>query len=141
MRAIGDFAPVVISKGTLNNENDLTLSPDHRLFIYQRSDTMGAGRAQVLVKARHLVDGIQVTQTQGGFVDYFQILFDEHHIIYAEGIAAESFLMDNRTMAALPADLGSKMPKHEPSQHGKMELTDIPITESLAARLKAASAG
>ena len=41
----------------------------------------------------------------GGFVDYFQLLFDEHQIIYAEGIAAESLLIDPRTLAAVPEDV------------------------------------
>ena len=41
-----------------------------------------------------------------GTVDYVHLLFDAHHIIYAEGIAAESFLMDPRTAAAVPDDFG-----------------------------------
>ena len=43
LRAVGDFAPIVIKAGTLNNTNDLTLSPDHHLFIYQHRDALGAG--------------------------------------------------------------------------------------------------
>ncbi|SMY07814.1 Hint domain-containing protein [Flavimaricola marinus] len=102
LRAVGDFAPVVIRKGTLHNENDLLLSPDHRIFVYQREDKLGAGRSEVLVKVRHLVNGTSVVRQDGGFVDYFQLLFDEHQIIYAEGIAAESLLIDQRTSPALP---------------------------------------
>lgn len=101
VRAVGNFAPIVIKAGTLNNTNDLVLSPDHRLFIYQRRDALGAGRSEVLVKARHLVNGDTVTQQDGGFVDYFQLLFDQHEIIYAEGIAAETLLVDTRTRPAL----------------------------------------
>ena len=48
-RAVGDFAPIVIRAGTLNNEGDLIVSPDHRLFIYQRSDELGAGRSELLL--------------------------------------------------------------------------------------------
>lgn len=68
-RAVGAFAPIRISAGTLNNLDDLVVSPDHRLFIYQRSDRLGAGRSELLVKAQHLVDGSSVTVDQGGFVD------------------------------------------------------------------------
>lgn len=106
IRAVGAFAPVLIRKGALNNENDLVLSPDHRIFVYQRQDHLGAGRAEVLVKVRHLVNGTSVVQLDGGFVDYFQLLFDDHQIIYAEGIAAESLLIDPRTRAALPKAVG-----------------------------------
>ena len=94
VRATGDLAPIVITAGTLNNTHDLIVSPDHRLFVYQRTDQIGAGRANLLV------NGDSVYVQQGGFVDYFQILFDRHHIIYAEGIAAESMLLDPRTRPA-----------------------------------------
>jgi hypothetical protein len=65
-RAVGEFAPIRIAAGTLNNTADLLVSPDHRLFIYQRTDTLGAGRAELLVKARHLVNGDTVTVDEGG---------------------------------------------------------------------------
>jgi len=106
LRAAGDFAPIRIRAGALNNERDLLVSPDHRLFIYQRSDALGAGRHEVLVRARHLVNGDTVRRESGGFLDYYQLLFDTHQIIYAEGIAAETLLVDPRTRAALPVDLG-----------------------------------
>ena len=116
-RAVGDFAPVRITAGALHNENDLLVSPDHRLFIYQRSDALGAGRHEVLVRARHLVNGDTVRRETGGFVDYYQILFDAHQIIYAEGIAAETLLVDPRTRAALPAELEEKL-LAEAAAHG-----------------------
>ncbi len=123
VRAIGEFSPIVIEKGTLHNENDLVVSPDHRLFIYQRQDALGTGRAEVLVKARHLINGSTVRQQDGGFVDYFQLLFDDHQIIYAEGIAAESLLVDTRTRAALPDDVsGHRERPHFDYEVGETEL-------------------
>lgn len=117
VRATGDFAPIVIRAGTLNNQGDLVVSPNHRLFVYQRSDEIKAGRAELLVRARHLINGDSVTVREGGFVDYYQLLFDRHHIIYAEGIAAESLLIDPRTRPALPAELldrlGALLPGHD----------------------------
>ncbi|MFK7752495.1 MAG: Hint domain-containing protein [Sedimentitalea sp.] len=120
-RASGDFAPILIEAGTLNNAKDLLVSRNHRLFVYQRRDHLGAGQPELLVKAHHLVNGTSVRVMSGGFIDYFQLLFDRHHIIYAEGIAAESLLIDPRTEPALPADLMAKMaallPDHSQS-HG-----------------------
>ena len=104
-RAVGDFAPIRIRAGTLNNTGDLRVSPESRLFIYQRSDALGAGRSEILVRARHLINGNSIVQEKGGFVDYFQLLFDEHQIIYVEGIAAETMLVDPRTRNILPPDL------------------------------------
>lgn len=109
VRASGAFAPIVIKAGTLNNTGDLVVSPAHRLFVYQRDDRIGAGSAELLVRARHLVNGDTVYIQQGGHVDYFQLLFDRHHIIYAEGIAAESMLIEPRTRPALPTDLLEKI--------------------------------
>lgn len=127
LRAVGDYAPVVITEGALFNTRDLMLSPDHRLFIYQREDKLGAGRSEVLVKVRHLINDNTVYQRDGGFYEFFQILFDDHQIIYAEGIAAETLLVDARTRAALPAEAGAK--EHMDAPH-----RDFEVTESLANR-------
>ena len=129
LRAVGDYAPVKIREGALFNARDLILSPEHRLFIYQREDHLGAGRSEVLVKARHLINGDTVVQEDGGFIDYFQILFDDHQIIYAEGIAAETLLIDARTRAALPEDATSSLETHDAAPHN-----DFEVTESLANR-------
>ncbi|MEQ9693621.1 Hint domain-containing protein [Shimia sp. SDUM112013] len=109
VRAQGEFAPIVITKGTLNNAADLKVSPDHRLFIYQRRDRIGAGRSELLVRARHLVNGETVTVQEGGFVDYFQLLFDTHQIIFAEGISAETMQADQRTSPILPKDVTQRL--------------------------------
>ena len=122
LRAVGAFAPVVIKKCTLFNDHDLVLSPDHRIFVYQRKDTLGAGRAEVLIKVRHLINNDTVFQRDGGFVDYFQLLFDEHQIVYAEGIAAESLLIDTRTRGALPDDISAN--RHRERQHSLYEVTE-----------------
>ena len=144
MRAVGEFAPILISKGTLNNENDLIVSPNHRLFIYQRVDEVGAGRSEVLVKAKHLLNGDTVTVQDGGFVDYFQLLFDDHQIIFAEGIAAESLMLDERTTPALPADVAQEIlegvPLHHQRTHEDFEIgTDGTSGEDMAERLRRSS--
>tara|TARA_R110002049_G_scaffold23545_3_gene83302 strand:- start:19250 stop:20263 length:1014 start_codon:yes stop_codon:yes gene_type:complete len=139
LRAVGDFAPICIRAGTLNNENDLIVSPDHRLFIYQRSDEVGAGRSELLVKARHLVNGDSVVLQDGGFVDYFQLLFDGHQIIYAEGIAAESMLIDSRTKSVLPdelsAALGDVIPGHSDLPHAGLDVAEALLKRPDAAAL------
>lgn len=104
MRASGAFAPIRIARGALNNAEDLVVSPNHRLFVYQRRDRLLPHRAEVLVKARNLLNGTTVTRTEGGFVDYFPLLFDRHEIVFAEGIAAETLLVDTLTRPALPGD-------------------------------------
>ena len=102
LRAVGNLAPILIRHDALNNARDLVVSPNHRLMVYQRRDEIGAGAPEILVRARDLVNGDSVVVLDGGFVDYVQILFDSHHIIYAEGIAAESTFLDPVTRPALP---------------------------------------
>lgn len=135
LRATGSFAPVVIKKGVLHNENDLVVSPDHRLFVYQRQDRLGAGRSEVLVKVKHLINGDTVYQQDGGFVDYFQLLFDDHQIIYAEGIAAESLLIDPRTRAALPDDVSRGGAGHAHRPHLDYEVQESLLTQPDAVEL------
>lgn len=133
IRATGEGAPIRIRAGTLNNADDLFVSPDHRLFVYQRRDHLGAGRSEILVKARHLVNGDSVARIEGGFVEYYQLLFDDHQIIYAEGIAAETLLVDTRTRAALPDALDTKLAMALPSHDNRLR-DEFELTESLARR-------
>ncbi|MEH6836156.1 MULTISPECIES: Hint domain-containing protein [Falsihalocynthiibacter] len=145
-RAVGDFAPIVIKAGALNNENDLHVSPNHRLFIYQRRDDLKLGRPEVFVRASDLVNGETVTVLEGGFVEHFQILFDHHQIIYAEGIAAESLPFSKRTTAVLPPDLAERLEReivsHPQQLHRDIEVTRANLAENNAAeRLRRSSLG
>ena len=70
---------------------------------------------------------------QGGFVEYFQILFDAHHIIYAEGIAAESMLIDPRTRPALPRELLEKLGAILPG-HGRGDMHGLDVQKTLLDR-------
>jgi hypothetical protein len=60
-------------------------------------------------------------------LDNFQILFDDHKIIDAEGIAAETLVVGARTRAALPD--GVSLASHLNTPHQAFE-----VTESLANR-------
>ena len=133
VRATGALAPIVIEAGALNNEHDLVVSPDHRLFVYQREDRIGAGQPELMVKARHLVNGDSVRVAEGGFVDYFQLLFDRHHIIYAEGIAAESMLIDPRTRPALPPELLDRLAQIMPG-HARGGMHGLDVQKALLDR-------
>ena len=114
VRAAGALAPIRIAAGALHNSRDLLLSPDHRLFVYQRSDALGAGRAEVMVRAQDLLGSAPVSRMAGGFVDYFQLVFDRHQIIYAEGIAAETMLVDDRTVTLLPSEVAARLAGRDP---------------------------
>lgn len=109
LRARGAFAPVVIGAGTLGNLGDLVVSPHHRIFLYQRGPRRLGGTAEILVQAKHLVDGDSVQRREGGFVDYYSLVFDRHEIIYAEGIPAESLMVNEATVNLLPLELAEEV--------------------------------
>lgn len=130
VRAMGPFAPIVIKAGALNNLNDLIVNPDHRLFVYQREDRLNAGRSEVMVKARYLLNGDSVYVQNGGFVEYFQLLFDDHHIIFAEGVAAETMLVDDKTESVLPKALGEKFRNNQLGQTNP-DAVAVELSESI----------
>lgn len=109
VRAGGAFAPVAIPKGTLGNADDLVVSQHQRLFLYQRGPHRIAGRAEVLVRARDLVDGETVTLRKGGYADYVSLVFDRHEVIYAECIPVESLLVNEATRRQLPEEERSRL--------------------------------
>ena len=146
LQAGGAFAPVRIAAGTLNAARDLTLTADHRLFFYQRQDILGIGRSELLVRARHLVDGAAITRAPQGPLDLVFLLFDRHQIVFAEGIAVESMLLDAGTLAALPPDQAPAL-SGLVAAHRDSALCDLEIEATLlqspnpAARLMRALAG
>lgn len=138
-RAEGGFAPVLIREGTLNNARDLVVSPDHRLFVYQRTDVLGAGRAELAIRAADLVNGTSITRLHGGHVDYFQMLFDGHRVIYAEGIAVESLQLDPARTSLVPSDAALDTDALLP-RHRRSGLRAIEVDKHLLDRPNAADA-
>jgi hypothetical protein len=121
LKAVGPFAPVVITTGTLGNAGDLIVSQHHRMFLYQREKVAGIATSELLVQAKHLVDGERVFLREGGFVDYLSLVFDRHEIIYAEGVPAESLMVNDATVNRLPGELSvdvkSRFPGLSQVQH------------------------
>lgn len=109
LRAVGSFAPVVITAGTLGNLGDLIVSPHHRIFLYQRNRRPGMETAEILIQSKHLIDGERIFQREGGFVDYFSIVFDQHEMIYAEGVPVESLMVNDATLRRLPAEIAQEV--------------------------------
>ncbi|WP_102223338.1 Hint domain-containing protein [Acidimangrovimonas sediminis] len=139
LRAVGSFAPVVISSGTLGNAGDLIVGQHHRMFLYQRERDRVTDTAELLVQAKHLVDGDRVFLREGGFVDYFSLVFDRHEIIYAEGIPAESLMVNDATLTHLPDDLATEVrarfPGLDQNQHFGTEAGRRMLDEIGAGRL------
>ena len=95
--AEGDFAPIRIEAGTLGRHDTLLVSPLHRILVRDPMAHMLFGETEVLIAAKHLVNGTSICIAAGGTVEYVHVLFDRHEIISANGLDSESFLPGAQT--------------------------------------------
>ncbi|GAW36607.1 hypothetical protein RA2_03680 [Roseovarius sp. A-2] len=97
----GDCAPVAITSGGMGGTEALILSPRHRvLFTGYRAELL-FGESEVLVAAEHLVNGRDITVAPCDEVTYIHIMLDRHEVIYADGIATESFYAGDAALSAV----------------------------------------
>ncbi|AOZ70311.1 2,3,4,5-tetrahydropyridine-2,6-carboxylate N-succinyltransferase [Rhodobacter xanthinilyticus] len=119
VRATGDFAPIRIEADTFGRHDVLTVSPQHRILMRDALAELMFGEAEVLVAAKHLVDGARVRVVEGGEVEYFHLLFDRHQVIFSEGLATESFLPGPQVLggleAACQAEICALFPELDPA--------------------------
>jgi len=117
--AEGRFAPIRFAEGAHGVARELLLSPQHRVLVRDPVAELLFGEAEVLVAAKDLVDGRQVTVAEGGMVEYVHILFDRHHIVFAEGLASESFLPGPQVLGSMEqgvqAEICALFPEIDPA--------------------------
>ncbi|ATI43084.1 hypothetical protein CBW24_14440 [Pacificitalea manganoxidans] len=103
------IAPIRITAGALGPnmpEQDLSVSPQHRVLLRGARAEMLFGAPEVLVAARHLVDDARVVRDTGARqVTYVHLMFDAHEVIYTQGLQSES-------LQAGPVGLASLEPEH-----------------------------
>ncbi|WP_241250450.1 choice-of-anchor L domain-containing protein [Paragemmobacter kunshanensis] len=102
--AVGADAPVEIAAGTLGAHETLRLSGNHRVLLTGARAELLFGEAEVLVKAKHLVDGRAVRVVEGGEVTYLHLLFDRHEVVVANGLPCESYFPGDQAMAAFDGE-------------------------------------
>ncbi len=101
----GNLAPIRIRAGTFGSHGKLLLSPQHRVLVHDVRAEMFFGEDQVLVAAKDLVNDRSVRQVPQDKVTYVHLLFDEHQVIWSEGLATESFLPGPQTTAVFEQDI------------------------------------
>ncbi len=109
VQAAGRFAPVVISPGALGNVETLTLSQSHRMLITDWRAEVLTGSRDVLISASDLINEETIYIRSGGFVDYIQLVFDQHQIVYAEGVPTESLLVTQQMLSNMSKDAASEI--------------------------------
>lgn len=103
--AEGNFAPIRIAENALGEHGELLLSPLHRVLIRDALAELLFGEREVLVAARDLINDRTIRPAPGGTVEYVHILFDEHQVVYAEGLATESFLPGPQTTKSFEREI------------------------------------
>jgi len=109
MAARPSLRPVLIRKGALGNdlpEQDLRLSRQHRVLVRDwRAEVMFGVEGGVLVPAFSLCnDSTVLEERPTEDVTYIHMAFDEHEVVYADGVETESFHPAERMVSALGSD-------------------------------------
>lgn len=99
--------PIRICKGALGKgmpQQDLLVSPQHRVLIRSAIARRMFGADEVLVAAKHLtsVDGIAAECPSEG-ISYFHILLDRHELVRANGSWSETLFLGPQVMGGMNA--------------------------------------
>lgn len=134
--ARGAFAPVRICKNALGNDQDLWVSQQHRILITGWRAELHFAAEEVLVAAKHLVNGDTIHIPEGGVVDYFHLLFDRHEIVQSAGLWSESYLPRHFQEYGPPVLLDEAYPASVHTPHPLLSLrTARPVVPGYAAGL------
>ncbi len=104
-----ELTPIRLRKGALDKDvpdAGLLVSPDHRMVLRgSRAKTL-FGADEVLVKARDLVNDYTVIRDRAiRQVTYIHMMLPQHEIVFANGVATESFHPASAALAAMePVD-------------------------------------
>ncbi|QJF52013.1 Hint domain-containing protein [Roseobacter ponti] len=98
MPGTGPNAPVHIRAGALRNLRDLKVSQNHRMLVTGAEAELLFGTGEVLVAAKHLVNGTTIRVVPCEEVEYVHFLFDAHQIVFAEGCPSESLYPGPQTL-------------------------------------------
>ncbi|MGB0902519.1 Hint domain-containing protein [Halocynthiibacter sp.] len=99
--AQGKLAPVRVRAGTLGADRDLYLSQQHRILLQGYQAELLFGEDEVLVPAKALVNDCTISIQSGAKVEYYHLMFDQHEIVFSNGMATESFFPGGTAMSAL----------------------------------------
>ncbi len=137
--AEGPMAPVRIDASTFGDHDTLTVSPLHRVLVQIEQAELLFGSHEVLIAARDLINGRNITRIEGGKIEYIHLLFDRHQVIWSDGLASESFLPGPQTTNCFDADriaeICSIFPELDPVTGAGYSPSARPALKSFEAKL------
>ena len=111
VRVVGDGqnTPIRIKRGALGNIRDLWVSPNHRMLVRGIQAELMFGEPEVLVAAKHLVNGTTIVEEPRPVIDYWHFLCDRHHVVFAEGCASETLYPGQLAVQSIEAAARDEM--------------------------------
>lgn len=88
------LAPVLIRRGALGNglpERDMMVSPQHRVLIASDRAALYFDDREVLVAAKHLVNGTSIVRRPVPQTTYIHFMCARHEVVLSDGAWTESF--------------------------------------------------
>lgn len=134
----GDFAPIRFMAGALDNSRAFSVSPQHRMLLQGWRAELLFGEAEVLVAAKHLINGDTICRAPCDEVTYLHLCFDRHEVIFAEDMATESFHPGDYVMSQdrdLMAELTALFPELAPGEGAGWETARAVLRRFEAAAL------
>lgn len=104
LRLNAHLQPIFIKRGALGNglpEQDMMVSPNHRLLVANDRTQLYFDEHEVLVAAKHLAgtQGVHAVEAIG--VTYIHFMFDRHEVVLSNGAWSESFQPGDYTLKGI----------------------------------------
>lgn len=101
--------PIIIAAGAIAPGlpyQDLIVSPQHRVMLRSKVALRMFASAEILVAAKKLLthEGITVREHNPEGVQYYHFLFDDHQIVYSNGMPTESLYFGPEVRKTLPPE-------------------------------------
>ena len=119
MQALPDLAPIRLKPraiGPMMPQRDLLVAPDHRLLIPGYRLASRPDDTCVLTEARKIAGSSDAVYADTSLesVTYFQLVFDSHQVLAANGLPVESFLPDAAAIDALGGEMRDALEERYP---------------------------
>ena len=109
--------PIEIRPGAFGNHSALVVSPQHGLLLSYDGD-------EIMVRAKHLAEmrgGVVRIKKGCRSVIYCHLLFEQHQVIFSNGIRSESFFPGPQALKALDQEAYKELTDIFPSLSGEIE--------------------
>lgn len=138
--ALPKLRPIRIRAGALGidrPDNELLVSPEHRMLVQGHAARALFNTPEVLVSARELVNGSTVSvDYTAREVTYIHLLMPRHQILWANGVETESFHPANAALSTLEssdrARLLQMLPElqYDPNSYGPFARRNLNASEA-----------